>query len=331
MDLGALPDLPTTGAVDINSRGEVIGLGQESDRAWPHGIHWRGGRIERLPDGANVVRSINQAGQITGIEGPVSRTNGFVIPPGGALVGLPFLPSDQNESGLVVGTRYPMSNLRTVAMTWFRGHLRTLTPPAGYAVSIATGVNERGQIAGTLEADNGGSRAALWTDGQWTVLPLPPGADKAYASDVNDRGDVVGRTDAGLQYNPTIWSRGRALVISDRTGEATAISNRGDVIGYLESSDQRHAFHWQGGRLTEINPDGTGWSDAVDVTDDGLVVGNTSDNTRSRGFRWNNGRVEFLGALGGADSYASAVNNRGQIVGAALLPDGQRHAARWNP
>ena len=52
-------------------------------------------------------------------------------------------------------------------------------------------INERGQIAGTLQTGAGKSRAFSWMKGRMTYLALPRGADASVASAISESGQIV--------------------------------------------------------------------------------------------------------------------------------------------
>lgn len=108
----------------------------------------------------------------------------------------------------------------------------------------ATGINEHGDVCGSMSPDGTSLLAGVSRGGQpFELLPLPPGMQTSRAFDINDAGEIVGAV-CPNQYvitQPTaaIWRPSpdgyTVEVLSPLPGEpycaAYAINNVGDIIG----------------------------------------------------------------------------------------------------
>jgi probable HAF family extracellular repeat protein len=78
------------------------------------------------------------------------------------------------------------------ATLWREGAIIDLGALPGAALSVATGMNDRGQIVGWGYNAAFQPRALLWNDGQIIDLGTLPGGTESFAMDINDRGSIAG-------------------------------------------------------------------------------------------------------------------------------------------
>lgn len=183
------------------------------------------------------------------------------------------------------------------AVIWdAHGHVTTLPPLAGDAVSQAVAINSHGAAAGAsgpcgspLTESSGSAHALLWRSGS----PI-------------DLGSL-----GGTQGN-----------------DATAINDRGDVAGFsaLAGNSTLHAFRWQRGTIHDLGVlAGDQQSLAFGMNNQGQIVGQSCDASYlCRGFVWQHGSMSDLNSLVARTQlyiiYAGDINDDGSIVGEAVNP-----------
>jgi probable HAF family extracellular repeat protein len=161
----------SSAATAINNKGQVVGISGRCDRAFGrfsavHAVLWEDGVPTDLGNFGGVAwntpTAINNRSQVAGF-------SDFPGDQAGGLNSHAFLWSKQNG----------LEDLKTLP---------------GDAISLAFGINDRGQVVGQSIGANG-SRAFLWEDGVMKDLNdlVPPGTPVLFfANDVDDRGQIVG-------------------------------------------------------------------------------------------------------------------------------------------
>lgn len=274
-----------------------------------------------------------------------------------------------NELGHLVGyseTNVPDPNgedvcgfgthLSCLPFLWQNGQMSAL-PTLGGNNGQASGVNNRGQIAGFAETTTEDSGCpphriqlpVLWENGKPRPLPTVDNDPDGEALWINDKGHAVGESANCSQtiIHAVSWENGTASALPDfGTGSiAWAISDQDLIVGTVGSSDGRtqYAAIWQNGTLTNL---GTLAADfaaiATGSNSKGQVVGSTWDSNFnwSHAFIYQNGVMTDLNTLFPASSnlYATMgnkINERGEISGMAVVlggPDaGNVHAFLATP
>ncbi len=267
--------------------------------------------LRKIPGAtASAVYGINNAGQAVGtISGSSSVCpnacvviwNGISPTLLGTVPGASgYGPLSINNLGQVAGTaQYGVSG--TKAAVWVDGTPTLLPLPAGESfASSATSINDKGQIAGSVQAENTfDNKATVWNDSVPTLLDTPPccGTDSS-ANAINDMGLAVGYvTTPGFLLNPAaVWHGASVKMLPEGTD--------GDLSG-----------------------------GAFAVNDDGLVVGEASTTFPAyEAAAWSGGELVYLGVLpSGFDSWATAVNAQGVIVGWSSVSEdsSEIHAVLW--
>src|SRR5688572_2397994 len=180
IDLGVLPGLMLSAAVDINDRGQIVGWSSEYQYAGRRPVLWEDGHaIDITPPGYGTCSAlgINKRGDIAG-----------------ACDSLPGV--------------------------WRDGTFTLLPTLPGAPFGVASDINDRGVVVGTLGTGTGGSVAVRWVDGTVTALGMPVGA-RGVAEAVNAHGDVVGYVvTSGTSdfYNPVIWRDDTAVPLAGAWG-----------------------------------------------------------------------------------------------------------------
>jgi probable HAF family extracellular repeat protein len=203
----------------------------------------------------------------------------------------------------------------------------------------AHGINDRGQVVGTIAITDRQSHAALWNRGEVVDLGGLGAAPEAMsmANDINAHGDVVGVSDGPNGQRAVLWRAGQIVDLGSLGGasEAMAINDHGQIVGTSwTAAGELHGFLWEDGQMHDLGIPGQTFP--ADINNKGLVVGASEFGLNSDGgwmrhaFLWQNGVVHRLDAPGKA-SRAAAINERGEIVDSYTI-DIERgvRAVRWH-
>jgi probable HAF family extracellular repeat protein len=260
-DLGALPsNQGVSQAYGINNSGHVVGAGPGGA-----GTSWiwdrRNGMrsLGTFPGGDGKTRAIaiNEAGTVVGFAEIAVDQSSFVTqafvwtadrgmqPISG--IGQQSEAFGINDPGAIVGgaagvldNGFVRKGGKVVAL----GVLSGSQPP----ISIAYGVNNRGQVVGGSGCSPCQS-AFLWDGGKLTNLGILPGSTSTEAHAISDTGQVVGLSGD----EAFLWDTGRGiqgLGFLDQAcfqSDARAINNHGTVVGYgcvSNTTTPSHAFVW---------------------------------------------------------------------------------------
>jgi len=232
-DLGALPGGSRSFAIGINNRGQVVGGARTAGNLQVHAFLWQDGEMKDLGvlqpgDQQSVARAINSHDQVVGnsslmIGDPAPANRAFLWQDGtmtdlGTLSGNWVIAFGINERGQAVGGSFA-ANGGLHAFLWQDGvmtdlgtfggtsnasqpvltascnlpaHLGTL----GSTFSLASGINDRGQVVGRSIAANGEDHAFLWYGGVMLdlndAIPSGSGWTLTEAASINDTGQIVG-------------------------------------------------------------------------------------------------------------------------------------------
>lgn len=203
--------------------------------------------------------------------------------------------------------------------------LQLIRTPAGEP-TIATSLNNAGQVVGYFQCANGTWGAFLWKEGHVSTFGTS-GTTHYFPHALNEAGNViVGHTGKYMDFDRIFVQRvhaGKAASISASSGTCGriyAINPSGDMAGYKlsDGNKKRRACVWQKGVVTELGTLGGQYSDAYGINDSGSVVGQAEISLGvSHAFEWRNGLMRDLGTLGGDYSCAYGINNKVSIVGCA--------------
>jgi probable HAF family extracellular repeat protein len=312
VDLGTLPGGGHSGALAINTAGQMVGWSETYLKGAyeTHAFHMQKNlRIRDLGTlGGNysAAYGINDAGQVVG----GSRTKSGEIHA--------FLWTDKTR-------------------------LKDLGTLRGRNSSIARAINNQGRIVGESEVIASGvatqRHVFLWTakDGMKDLGALP-GGNFATPLAINAAGQVIGYSDTlvngNIETHAFLWTaKGGMKDLGTLGGGASwayGINNAGQIVGSsLTRSGSRHAFQWtQKGGLKDLSTFNGEWSWATAINNRGLTVGGLYDSGLGIGkpcARQSNGQITPLPVLNPSGSGAPAdVNDKGQIVGVA-----SDHAVLW--
>ena len=242
-----------------------------------------------------------------------------------------------NSQGEVVGYA---DNTTPQAFLWSRGIVTQLGTLPGFDSSIATGINDSGEVVGIayVFANPNNEVGFKWT--QQTGMFAIAGA--ATASGINNNGDIAAMTQ---NLQAAIFAASGTITLLGTLGDfslAGAVNNQGHACGMspLVSGGPTHAFFYDG-TIHDLGAFGAGdSSDATSMNDQDLIVGDDVGLLSAPKFRvlgiarvvgsgnpfvWSatTGMVP-LNSLISADSgwvlsSASGISQDGEIVGAGVV------------
>ncbi|HLJ90837.1 MAG TPA: hypothetical protein VKZ53_28795 [Candidatus Angelobacter sp.] len=273
----------------INDRGQVVGMAETSvpdpigedvcgfgTKLTCRPFLWQEGHMSALPTlGGNngQASAINNGGRIVGTAESTALDSGCapsqphhislpVLWEEGKAQALPTVGGDPdgfafdiNHQGQIVGDSGSCAGA-VHAILWDKGVPFALPDIGGGA--LAQGVNDVGQIVGTIGSTDGTTEfAAIWQNRMLTNLQTLPGDFAAIATGINNQGQVVGSTlDSGLNWSHAfVWQNGVMTdlnklfpadsnifaTMANKINERGQISGMGTVLGGPHKGDI-HAF-----------------------------------------------------------------------------------------
>jgi probable HAF family extracellular repeat protein len=278
----------------FNDRGELAGTASSYDAVTKHQVGQAevtrlGAPARTLGDlggGLSRATAINDAGDVVGVSiTAAGDTRAFLAPRDGPMRDLGALPGrgasgalDVNNSGLAVGYALSPSDRELAIVMELSTNLFNLhyggssIPDDGRAVlfrdgraidlgtlggasSLASAINDRGQVVGTSLTPDGLEHAFLYEDGRMIDLgtlgnpQIQHPIDDSKAADINDAGQVVGASggraflfDAGTLHDLNdLLEPGSGI---HELWWADAINDLGQILatGYLENGDGTVSF-----------------------------------------------------------------------------------------
>jgi probable HAF family extracellular repeat protein len=212
----------------INNRGQVVGYAVDFDRGVLNAFVWYQGQITQLPllPGAvgGVAEALNERGEIGGYV-----DFGEFPPPGtGEFHSVLWIPKARGYDVLDIGGL------------------------DGYFLSVATHINNRGEVVGLSDNAAGDTHAYLWTGGPLQDLgTLPGGGGFSEASCNNQHRQIVGESDrADGNRVISLWQNGTITDLNDLVPAGTpllhtpgCINERGEITASTLNPDgSRQAF-----------------------------------------------------------------------------------------
>ena len=207
----------------------------------------------------------------------------------------------------------------------------------------AAGVNDQGQVAGTVSSAEGSEQFAaafLYAGGVTNTVAF---SRASTGNGLNDKGQVVGQQDLqppnplrpppqAFLYN---YSNNTTIDIdnvSGRESDAYSINNAGQVTGSLSTATcttpvpypptclgNTHAFLYTGAGLADIGTLGGTYSAGTSINNLGEIAGiSTVANGATHLFLYTQGHMNDLGTAAGQTFASAALNDRGEILASAV-------------
>jgi len=225
----------------------------------------------------------------------------------------------------------------------------------GYSSSVAVGINNKGQIVGTVIGADGCSgnglacQAFLYSGGGMIGLGTLGGnsGSTSLATGINNKGQVVGESTTKVGTQGFLYSNGVMIGLGTLGGNsgsasvANSINNKGQVVGYSKTipGGPADAFVLNNVVMTGLGTlAGYDTSYATGINDKSQVVGYVfapgAPHPLFEAFLYSDGVMMGLGTLGGnsgSASVATGINDKGQVVGYSnAIPGGPADAFLYN-
>jgi large repetitive protein len=257
------------------------------------------------------VTDINDAGHLVGLYRDAAGTHVFEDI-NGTFTSLP-LTGAASANTVAVGINnldQIVGNIGgTQAFVDTNGTISTFTD--ANAVTLATGINDSGEIVGFFRDASLKIHGFLDINGHFTTLDVPSSLQSTVnnpqtrALGINNAGEVVGFfQDFTVQNHGFLFNNGKFTTIDDPnagTGigqgtEATGINNAGEIVGFFtDASGHTHGFLDINGQFTTIDILGAKTTEALGINDRGQISGFFTDaNGVNHGF--------LLGVSGSEDT-----------------------------
>jgi probable HAF family extracellular repeat protein len=294
----------------------------------------------------SVAYGINNVGLVVGNGGHATIWNGAMVTDLGiaGCAGCSSVAYGINETGQVAGTMVWMYQPGGLTATIWNGATPTALSSFGLSESVATGINDAGQVVGY--AGNTDTHAIIWNGTTPTDLSALNGNAGA-AQAINNLGQVVGNS-----YPPGVSGRAHATIwngamptdlgtLGGLTSYAYGINNAGQVVGWSTTggTDGQQAFIWAAGTMTGLGflPNSSG-NIAYNINDASVVVGTSGMNVgQAHATIWYGGIPSDLNTLvdssgaGWTLVEALAINNNGKIAGWGFNGAGKQRAFLLTP
>ena len=192
---------------------------------------------------------------------------------------LPGIARGINNADQVVGILAGVEF--TNSFFYDHGVITQFTVP-GARDTLATGINNLGQIAGTYNDSRTGMHGFLDSNNNFTQLDVSGNVGTSAATGLNDAGQIVGygqypgQPSSGFLYDGGTYRR-----INFPGASSTyllGINNAGTAVGYYQTSTKAYGFSYNnGGVFTTLDVPGSLRTSAYGINNLGVIVGSYTD------------------------------------------------------
>jgi probable HAF family extracellular repeat protein len=243
-----------------------------------------------------------------------------------------------NEANQVVGGSYISPSTLEVHPFLYdpsTGSMTDLGVLGNKPYAYATGINNAGEVAGTVYSDTFGTtyRAFLYSNHTMIDLGVVPGSSTSAATCINDAGHVFGGLQPGIGHSFVYRDRTMVDLSPGLEVNIDRVNNAGESTGlkHATSGGDFHAFLYSDSVVTDLGTLGGSYSEGMDINAAAHVTGWSylPDNWIAHAFLHRNGAMTDLGTLPGAqESEAIGLNDLDQAVGdsdgrAVIFSNGQ--------
>jgi len=261
----------------------------------------------------------------------------------GTLGGASSTAAAINDHDWVVGWSLTATGV-THAFLWRNGHMADLGSLPGAGISLATGVNDSGEVVGQLSSGpNGLPGGFIWRNG---TMHRIAGSGIIQPTGVNAHGGicVYFQTAPGANTDAVLLANGHRVLVH-RNAVANAVNDFGAVAGWFDIGHGPTAYLWHLTTRTFVPlgrfPDApTGVTQAFGVNNNRQVAGAADVPDPQtvevlRAVLWtSDGRPHLLPGFASGNNAAQAndINNLGQLAGQATVQSAGQfsvHAVLW--
>jgi probable HAF family extracellular repeat protein len=193
--------------------------------------------------------------------------------------------------------------------------------------SVASGINDLGQIVGYYSDSSGATHGFLYSSGIYTTLNEPFGTSGTFAYGINDAGQVLGQYIDGTDnlqtfiFYPSMsgnfFTGYLGFSVFNSPTQLFGISDAGFVGEYKDSTNTSHSVLVNGSYFLLSDPFGFNRTFAHGINNADQSVGYYMDpNNTAHGFLYSGGNYTTIDdPLGTNGTFAYGINDLGQIVG----------------
>lgn len=196
-----------------------------------------------------------------------------------------------------------------------------------YTGTFATGMNDRGEVAGWAYRSESDPAHHSWTWSGGTLSVLDGSHSSTSASGINNHGTIVG----SVGFDPAYYKDGSWTVLGFR-GAVYGVNDHDTMVGSYNAATRSPAFMIKDGVFFDLGTLGGSFAPAFAVNNKDVVVGYSylANSVAIHGFYYESGVMKDVGTLGGVTSYLNDVNDHGVAAGGAQDASGAMHAVIYD-